>query len=205
MLNSKYRIFAVAVVMSLSIDAASQTTIIFSVDQPTQPFEIEAGEDQSFNGSDDVILGSTPTAIGGFGDYTYLWDNADFLDDATSANPQVTNISGAVTFLVTVTDSETECIKVDEVFVDYVVGIDDHHAVDFKIYPNPFNDNFILETAQPLEQLVILEVTGQVIETHLILSNRTMIKTSHLSNGFYFVKLIQRNGLTNQLKLCKQN
>jgi len=75
----------------------------------SQPFVVDAGEDKTIchpNNGGETQIGGNPTASGGTPPYTYSWDHADSLDDASIANPTATP-STTTTYTVTVTDSST--------------------------------------------------------------------------------------------------
>ncbi|MBP6658465.1 MAG: T9SS type A sorting domain-containing protein, partial [Bacteroidia bacterium] len=72
----------------------------------TQPAAIvaSAGANQSVCNGSSVTIGGAPTASGGAGSFTYSWNPATGLDNATSANP-ICTASAATNYVVTVTDA----------------------------------------------------------------------------------------------------
>ena len=71
-----------------------------------------AGTDTSVTCTgDSVIIGGSPTALGGSGIYTYAWTPSAGLNDSTLANPTASP-SDITTYIVTVTDSNG-CIATD--------------------------------------------------------------------------------------------
>jgi len=64
----------------------------------------DAGPDQDICQGGLVAIGGTPTGSGGTGPYTYSWDPATGLDNATAANPTASP-SSTTTYTVTVTDA----------------------------------------------------------------------------------------------------
>ncbi len=81
-------------------------------------------------GVDTIQLGNTPTALGGFPPYTYVWETSytigsntfyasTFLDDITSSNPLLISTASnleSLTFKLTVTDSISNT-KTDSVII----------------------------------------------------------------------------------------
>jgi hypothetical protein len=65
---------------------------------------VDAGVDTTINCSNSYVLGGSPTATGGAGGYSYLWDNANVLSSATVANPSA-NPFATTTFTCMVTDT----------------------------------------------------------------------------------------------------
>jgi hypothetical protein len=72
-----------------------------------------AGDDVSICEGNSTVVGGTPAATGGDGNYTYLWTPTPELSDATAPNPTATP-AASVTYTLTVTDG-TGCSGVDEV------------------------------------------------------------------------------------------
>lgn len=73
----------------------------------TQPAELKAyaGNDTSIQLGHSVSLGFQPSAVGGYGNYSYVWQPASFLDDPFTANPQASPIV-TTTYTLSVTDDE---------------------------------------------------------------------------------------------------
>lgn len=64
---------------------------------------VDAGFDATICSGSSVALGGTPTASGGAGGYTYIWDNSPLLSDPNVANPDAMPTS-STNFTVMVTD-----------------------------------------------------------------------------------------------------
>lgn len=76
---------------------------------------VNAGEDQTIFYGASTTLSSTVT--GGSGNYTYQWEPADSLINATVANPQTKTLRGNTDFTLTVSDQDGGCISDDVVSV----------------------------------------------------------------------------------------
>lgn len=182
----------------------SQTTITFSVDQPESPFEVEAGEDQVFDGLNTVTLGGDATAIGGFGSYSYSWSPSEFLNDPTVANPVVTSLEGSTVFTVTVTDIDGNCIKEDTVMVDLLVSLDELADGRVEVFPNPFDHHVRVNSTLGIDRLVVFDLTGRIVEQMpLGLSTSYQLNTSSYPSGVYFFHVLLSNHQTKMIKLCK--
>jgi photosystem II stability/assembly factor-like uncharacterized protein len=72
----------------------------------------------------------------------------------------------------------------------------------FKIFPNPSSDQIAIEFFGE-GQLSILNVTGQEILKQIIVDHKTQIDITGLSDGVYFIKLIEGNTVQIE-KLIKQ-
>jgi len=163
------------------------------------------GEDVTFNAlpvidvtttpQDGVIcLGSSAMLTAG-GATTYLWSPSATLsaDNGTTvmATPTVTT-----TYTVTGTQFEgctnTETVTVT---VEDCAAIDEQDVVLFELYPNPAAEFVTIKTAGDLviEQVELLNNNCQVIRT---VSASTIIATSDLAAGSYFVRIQHANGIS---------
>ena len=76
--------------------------IAFRMD--AQLLSVDAGPELFVCGNQQVVLGGSPTAIGGGGNYTYNWAPAAGLDNALLSNPVCTAVATMV-YTVTVSDN----------------------------------------------------------------------------------------------------
>lgn len=182
----------------------SQTTISFSVSQPTEPFSIDAGQNQIYIGND-LTLGGEPTSSGGFEDYTYSWEPAEFLNNPAAANPTASGITAPITFTLICTDIIGDCVKEDEVFVDYQLATSAYGNPDIQAHPNPFGDFLIIESDLPILMLSVFDISGKVVSTQSNPPRKFQWETSHLNNGIYLIKVQLENGFTKNFKLCKRD
>ncbi len=72
-----------------------------------------AGEDSAVCVNGALILGSTPSASGGFGAYVYAWSPTTGLSNPTSGNP-IATVSGNQVYSLTVTDGNN-CTATDQI------------------------------------------------------------------------------------------
>ncbi len=71
--------------------------------------------------------------------------------------------------------------------------------IQIGIYPNPANDNFVIETTAMDKQLLrIFDVTGNLILTQVLNSPSTTINAQDFAQGFYDVCVSGNEGRTNQ-------
>ncbi len=78
----------------------------------------EAGNLEGLCTGGEVQLGGDPTAILGQQPYTYNWNNAQFLDDASISNPIASGIFDTVDFVLVLTDADG-CVDIDTAVVFY--------------------------------------------------------------------------------------
>ncbi len=86
----------------------------YTLSEPAPPV-VDAGADRSECEGVLFTIGGTPTATGGSGSYSYVWDNGA----APTSNPSV-SVTGNTEFTVTVTDAVTNCVAEDSVIITAV-------------------------------------------------------------------------------------
>lgn len=187
--------------------AYSQTTITFNVEQPNSPLVIDAGSNQQITAGNSVQLGGNPTAIGGYGSYTYNWDNSAYLNDASLANPTVSGLTSSTTFTLTVTDSAGFCVKQAQVLVDVVIGLQElqNDSKFVRFNPNPFFDFVLIEASSALFKVSLHSITGQIlfVGDNLNATKEIRLETGHLPEGIYIVSAELNDGTIQYKKLCK--
>ena len=92
-------------------------------------------------------------------------------------------------------------LYIDDInIIDNVAGIQNIKTdVNFTIYPNPTDGNFVIETNTTEKQNVqMFDVTGKLVLTQTI-SGNTNIDASSLSQGVYNISITGRSaGVANQ-------
>ena len=66
------------------------------------------------------------------------------------------------------------------------------NSIYFTAYPNPANNNLILETDQRNAEYILIDAIGQTVGRGVI-NGVTQINVDHLAGGVYFVKLLNSN------------
>ena len=87
----------------------------------------------------------------------------------------------------TIPGSATNCITPQN------VSVVDMEEVDFDIYPNPANEQVLIELDNDTYTIEIVDVTGKVISSTQSNGNTT-ISTVNYANGLYFVKVSSIDG-----------
>jgi hypothetical protein len=168
---------------------------------------IDAGSNQEITAGNSVQLGGNPTASGGYGSYTYNWDNSAYLNDASLANPTVSGLTSTTTFTLTVTDSAGICVKQAQVLVDVIIGLSElqNDSKFVRFNPNPFFDFVLIESSSALYKVSLHSVTGQIlfVGDNLNATKEIRIETAHLPEGIYIVSAELNDGTIQYKKLCK--
>ena len=201
-----YGLLFIAVLMHQN-KSLGQTVLSFAVNQPQTPLTIDAGSNLQLIAGNSVQLGGAPTASGGFGNYLYAWDNTEYLNDASIANPTASGFTSATTFTLSVSDSAGVCFKQAQVVVDVIASLPNYNnsTNNLSINPNPFFDFIQLDASQPLLNVSLCSITGQslIVSQNLNAAQNLRIETSHLPEGIYLVCATYVNGTQQFKKLCK--
>ena len=80
------------------------------------------------------------------------------------------------------------------------VSIEENSLASVGIYPNPMNDILYIES----DDVVSVTVFNAVGQQVLFVESRNEIDVAELSNGLYFVRLIDNKGNTITKKIIKQ-
>ena len=129
--------------------------------------------------------------MGGAGNYTYLWEPAETLDDPTSCCPIATPVDQETTYKVVVTDADGNTID-DEVTVTIRNWSVDENGVSWTVYPNPNQGSFTI-TTQGEFQYVIFNSLGQQVMSGKG-NGKTQIDAQGLNQGVYFLHLNGERG-----------
>jgi hypothetical protein len=75
-------------------------------------------------------------------------------------------------------------------------------AIEYKVYPNPFNDRLYVDNNDKLTRVQITNVAGQRVLDVVTPSHE--IRTSNLVSGVYFVTLFNESGIVATKKFVKE-
>jgi hypothetical protein len=83
-------------------------------------------------------------------------------------------------------------------------GISEFNKTSVNIYPNPVSSNLYLNNIDGIEMIRISNILGETVNTVKVNSNSTELNVSNLSNGIYFVTLIDKSGVVLTKKFSKE-
>ena len=90
-------------------------------------------------------------------------------------------------------------------FVEDCTAVEEHINSDIRVYPNPANDVIYIEgNMGDVTQVFIYDLAGKMVSTAELSSSATTINISHLSQGFYILKIEGKEGGSYGVKVCKQ-
>jgi len=83
-------------------------------------------------------------------------------------------------------------------------GIGEFDKGSVIIYPNPVSSNLFLNNIDGIEMIMISNILGETVNTIKVNSNNTEVNVSNLSDGIYFITLIDNNGVVLTKKFSKE-
>jgi len=72
-------------------------------------------------------------------------------------------------------------------------GISEYNKLNISIYPNPTTFQLTLNTAEQIQSISILDITGKKVKT--VVTNTNTIDVSDLTKGIYFLQIQTKNGM----------
>lgn len=90
--------------------------------------------------------------------------------------------------------SDEYMMKIDNLNIEAGIGIEDNEANSFRVFPNPAT-NMINVEAQGFEQYQLVNMLGQNVMSSNLINGNAQINVSNLSNGVYYVRLINGNAV----------
>jgi hypothetical protein len=82
-----------------------------------------------------------------------------------------------------------------------ILGIDDYELLDFSVYPIPTSRMLYIQSATPIVQIEIYNLMGQLVMSN---TDQEEINISSVSQGIYFVKVMDENGDFGTKKVVKK-
>lgn len=128
------------------------------------------------------------TSLSSGSNLSYLWDFGDG-ETSTQTNPTYTYTSNPSGLQLKLTTSNACNDAVKSITLPDFTSIQSAEKVSFKLYPNPNNGNFVLESQSIGETWECTDLQGRSISSGKILDNKTQISLPKLSPGLYFFKI----------------
>jgi hypothetical protein len=152
--------------------------------------------------NEDEFYSFTPTGSDDDGDtITYsitgipTWASFDTATGALTGTPDNSNVGTSGDIVISVTDSNSDAVSLAAFtiqVVDNTLDILTQQLNKINGYPNPFHSYYIINNPIPLE-VEIYDVNGRVFINKYLEIGENIINTSHLSSGFYLIKLTHNN------------
>ena len=202
-------LFAILSIFSLS--AAAQVDVTFQVDMNgvtgfTTPevngiFNAWCGNCAPMSDANgDNIWELTIPLNTGIYEYKYAYDTWAGSEALTAGDPCTVTNSGFTNRTLDVTGT----LVMDTVCYGTCIScgginVNEMNAEGFSIYPNPVQNSFMIQSANLVKAIAILDNTGKRIELPIgALNNNVQVNTESLPTGIYHVQLITANGASTQ-------
>ena len=163
------------------------------INEPNVLAETSTTSDEmlGFDGSINLIL------TGGTAPFTYSWTGPNGF---TSSTQDPSGLE-AGTYNVTVTDVNGCTVVSGNIIVGTQLGIDPNE-IDFKVYPNPADDEIMITLPNSDEvNMILVDNAGRIVQTHKLINQNTTVDISKLAAGVYTIKLTSVVGLVSTSKL----
>jgi hypothetical protein len=156
----------------------------------TQPslLSASAGNEPILVGND-LVLGGSPTGVGGSAPLTYQWLPDENLSDGSASNPIFTGFSSSV-FTLLVTDSRG-CFASDTIQILITKASDPSTQTMLKAFPNPGSGSIQIEAPKSLNlkntKVSLVDAAGRLAfsESWNISQTQFLIEVSKLAKGQY--------------------
>lgn len=160
------------------------------------PIELEVNADP-----DVVIMGESSqlnvVATGGSGNYTYLWEPADPLNEGTISDPTVANpvvtpmVAPESVYKVSVTDSEGNTAEAEVSITVKPMSVTED-GFELSVYPNPNHGSFTIHVNGEVSYQLFNSL-GQLVLSGTF-TDETQINAEGLDKGIYLLQMTSENG-----------
>lgn len=148
-------------------------------------------------GADTLYIepGNTIDLDAGNAGATFNWSNNETTQTITVADEGV--------YYVTVSNS-FNCSSVDSVTVLIRTGISGDNISGIRVFPNPVKDQFYLVSDnEKLERVELYNSIGALVQRRFSDQQSITVNTNFLPKGYYFLKVVLRNGKMGTIQLVK--
>ena len=147
------------------------------------------------------VSGSAGTFVvnDGSGDLTAY--KSIFADFALNINSHY-NITGVMTWFSIASLYELYPRDINDVTL--LTGISQNKSVATKAFPNPFSDNFTVNSTKVVSTISIYNLLGQKLVEHNYSATEVTVPAANLSNGIYIVNVRFQDGTAATLRMVKK-
>ncbi|NOQ73939.1 MAG: PKD domain-containing protein [Crocinitomix sp.] len=138
------------------------------------------------------------------GGTSYEWDFGDG-ESSTDMSPSHSyEEDGAYDVVLTVTN-DWGCTKTFTITLNILgVGVNEYEFAEVDLYPNPFNQQFTIQSEQELAQITVGDASGRLVyAASQFNSSLIQVDASAWSTGVYFISIQNLNGQLVTKKLIK--
>ncbi|MCR4964992.1 MAG: T9SS type A sorting domain-containing protein [Bacteroidales bacterium] len=84
------------------------------------------------------------------------------------------------------------------------VSVENHDNLVFSVYPNPTTGMLHVQCSEPMQQVVIYDMSGRQVAQENAMSAQQSLNVSNLTSGVYFVRIITKDNQSSISKFIKQ-
>ena len=84
---------------------------------------------------------------------------------------------------------------------DASASVNEQSLIDFRIFPNPAKNRFMISSDDQLETITIVNMLGENILELIAEDKKTIVDAGQLTNGVYYVHLTSQDGATAKTKI----
>lgn len=151
-----------------------------------------AAQDPSYAAEYYQVMVSTSSAVSDFS--TVAFSETLASGDWEERYVDLSNYAGQTIYIafVHMNTSDEYMMKIDDINIEAGAGIEEVSANVVRVFPNPAT-NMINVEAQGFEQYQLVNMLGQTVMNSNLVNGNAQINVSNLSNGVYYVRLINGN------------
>ena len=163
-------------------------------------------------GSDDSVSVSV-SVDGGNYDVLHTWNESNNPGPTGTNMPEVeldAYSSTNVKFVITMSDGTVDDTEDYDFFIDDFqitttssLGIQEVSALQFTYFPNPVNDQLTINAQTNIDNIVVLNMLGQVVSSQSPNSLNCLVDMAAMRTGVYFVQVSIGNN-TQTVRVLKQ-
>jgi len=87
---------------------------------------------------------------------------------------------------------------VDDISIQYIVGLNEEQTAEFSIYPNPVVDQLNISSDKEMTQIDIFNQLGQKVYSQVVKDSNFQLGTGEFNSGVYFVRITTENSVSTE-------
>ena len=160
------------------------------------------------NGQRTIIGSGNLKHFGSTSSYANYSFDITYNSNATPDSIQLLAVASAGYDFTTLTNSagqENSTLYIDNLVLDFTIGVEENLAEQTKIYPVPFTNevNIVLPEGVKATDYKLIDITGRTVASGSFTTNNTVISTASLTQGSYWVEISGAKGILTRRQIQK--
>lgn len=160
------------------------------------------------NGQRTIIGSGNLKHYAAIGSYTEFEFNINYTSNATPDSVQLLAVASAGYDFGTLTNSagqENSTFYVDNLRFDFTTGVEEDLAAKTKIFPIPFTEQLNIQLPEGVKatNYKLIDITGRTVASGSFTNTNTVITTSTLTQGTYWVEISDNKGILTRRQVQK--